>query len=190
MHCGFAMISVGCVRAKFAKHIAMLILVDACTSAIAWYFFGYSLSPSPDPAPTHRTTTELTCTITEFAAVRRSIVVVHRKLNEPVCPTCRYAIGFGDKTFPENMPGVNGGLSVNNAFIGTRCAVLLPLLNRDDACMHSVLRCIYCALLTLDAACRYFAMQNLPWNQYNLWFFQWSVRTCPARIRAVRSVPR
>ena len=42
MHCGFAMISVGCVRAKFAKHIAMLILVDACTSGIAWYFFGYA----------------------------------------------------------------------------------------------------------------------------------------------------
>lgn len=41
MHCGFAMISVGCVRAKFAKHIAMLILVDACTSGIAWYFFGW-----------------------------------------------------------------------------------------------------------------------------------------------------
>ena len=40
MHCGFAMLSVGCVRAKFAKHIAMLILVDACTSGIAWYFFG------------------------------------------------------------------------------------------------------------------------------------------------------
>lgn len=40
MHCGFAMISVGCVRARFAKHIAMLILVDACTSGIAWYFFG------------------------------------------------------------------------------------------------------------------------------------------------------
>lgn len=43
MHCGFAMISVGCVRARFAKHIAMLILVDACTSGIAWYFFGCAL---------------------------------------------------------------------------------------------------------------------------------------------------
>ncbi len=40
MHCGFAMISVGCVRSKFAKHIAMLILTDACASGIAWYFFG------------------------------------------------------------------------------------------------------------------------------------------------------
>lgn len=29
MHCGFAMLSIGCVRAKFAKHISMLILVDA-----------------------------------------------------------------------------------------------------------------------------------------------------------------
>ena len=47
MHCGFAMISVGCVRAKFAKHIAMLILVDACTSGIAWYFFGCVLCFRP-----------------------------------------------------------------------------------------------------------------------------------------------
>jgi Ammonium Transporter Family len=40
MHCGFAMLSIGCVRAKFAKHISMLILVDACTSGIAFYLFG------------------------------------------------------------------------------------------------------------------------------------------------------
>ena len=47
MHCGFAMISVGCVRAKFAKHIAMLVLVDGCASGIAWYLFGCALSPKP-----------------------------------------------------------------------------------------------------------------------------------------------
>ena len=34
MHCGFAMLSIGCVRTRFAKHIAILILVDACASAI------------------------------------------------------------------------------------------------------------------------------------------------------------
>ena len=51
MHCGFAMISVGCVRAKFAKHIAMLILVDACTSGIAWYFFGCAACPPPALCP-------------------------------------------------------------------------------------------------------------------------------------------
>lgn len=43
MHCGFAMLSIGCVRAKFAKHISMLILVDACTSGIAFYLFGCAL---------------------------------------------------------------------------------------------------------------------------------------------------
>jgi Amt family ammonium transporter len=100
MHCGFAMISVGCVRSKFAKHIAMLILTDACASGIAWYFFGY-------------------------------------------------AIGFGDRTGPglsgvptnsAGYPGVNGGTSTNNPFLGTR----------------------------------FFAMKDLPWNQYNLWYFQWT----------------
>ena len=65
MHCGFAMvgtqcvsssafgrsvgtvvtscalqISIGCVRQKFAKHIAILILLDACASALGFYLFG------------------------------------------------------------------------------------------------------------------------------------------------------
>lgn len=44
MHCGFAMLSIGCVRAKFAKHISMLILVDACASGIAWYLFGCAIT--------------------------------------------------------------------------------------------------------------------------------------------------
>lgn len=34
------MLSIGCVRAKFAKHIAMLILVDACASGFGFYLFG------------------------------------------------------------------------------------------------------------------------------------------------------
>ena len=54
----------------------------------------------------------------------------------------RYAIGFGDRTNPDYSPGANGGLSTNNAFLGTR----------------------------------FFGMHNLPWNQFNLWFFQWTVR--------------
>ena len=69
MHCGFAMVSdtenwgtllqlrspyasfclslqlsVGCVRAKFAKHIAILILVDATASALGFYLFGYAFA--------------------------------------------------------------------------------------------------------------------------------------------------
>ena len=54
----------------------------------------------------------------------------------------RYVIGFGDQTNPDYAPGVNGGISANNPFIGTR----------------------------------FFALHNLPWNQYNFWFFQWTVR--------------
>ena len=63
----------------------------------------------------------------------------------------RYAIGFGDRTSdglsgvgsnPAGYPGVNGGVSTNNPFLGTR----------------------------------FFAMKDLPWNQYNLWYFQWTVR--------------
>jgi Amt family ammonium transporter len=52
MHCGFAMLSIGCVRAKFAKHISMLILVDACASGIAWYLFGFAFAfgDKTDPA--------------------------------------------------------------------------------------------------------------------------------------------
>ncbi|KAK9862455.1 hypothetical protein WJX84_006465 [Apatococcus fuscideae] len=44
MHCGFAMISVGCVRQRFAKHIAILVLMDACASALGWYFTGYAFA--------------------------------------------------------------------------------------------------------------------------------------------------
>ena len=44
MHCGFAMLSVGCVRARFSKHICILILLDACASAIGFFlvrFFSF-----------------------------------------------------------------------------------------------------------------------------------------------------
>ena len=78
------------------------------------------------------------------------------------CKTCasgnrRYAIGFGDRTGDglsgvvesspnvSGYPGVNGGTSTNNPFLGTR----------------------------------FFALKNLPWNQYNLWYFQWTVRSLP-----------
>lgn len=37
-------LSVGCVRAKFAKHIAILILVDACASALGFFLFGYAFA--------------------------------------------------------------------------------------------------------------------------------------------------
>ena len=73
---------------------------------------------------------------------------------------CSYAIGFGDRTGPGlsgvtntaygGYPGVNGGTSTNNPFLGTR----------------------------------FFAMKDLPWNQYNLWYFQWTVRT--RRVQGVR----
>jgi len=84
MHCGFAMLSIGCVRAKFAKHIAMLILVDACASGFGFYLFGY-------------------------------------------------AFAYGDKTNSE-------GENINNPFVGTRS----------------------------------FALHELPTNEYNSWFFQWT----------------
>ncbi|BDA50157.1 Ammonium transporter 1 member 1 [Coccomyxa sp. Obi] len=44
MHCGFAMISIGCVRARFARHIAVLILIDACASALGFYLFGFAFA--------------------------------------------------------------------------------------------------------------------------------------------------
>lgn len=44
MHTGFAMISVGCVRARFARHIAVLILIDACASALGFYLFGFAFA--------------------------------------------------------------------------------------------------------------------------------------------------
>ena len=37
-------LSVGCVRAKFAKHIAILILVDATASALGFYLFGFAFA--------------------------------------------------------------------------------------------------------------------------------------------------
>jgi len=71
----------------------------------------------------------------------------------------RYALGFGDKTRPRNSPGVNalldGAVSDNNAFVGTR----------------------------------YFALSHdIPRNQYNLWFFQWAVRSLPASCRITLSL--
>ncbi|KAK9809026.1 hypothetical protein WJX72_008127 [[Myrmecia] bisecta] len=42
MHTGFAMLSIGSVRARFAKHIATLILLDACASALGFYLFGFA----------------------------------------------------------------------------------------------------------------------------------------------------
>ena len=50
MHCGFAMLSVGCVRARFSKHICILILLDACASAIGFFLVRealFFLSRSP-----------------------------------------------------------------------------------------------------------------------------------------------
>lgn len=32
------------MRARFAKHIAILILVDACASALGYYLFGYAFA--------------------------------------------------------------------------------------------------------------------------------------------------
>lgn len=37
-------ISVGCVRARFARHIAVLILIDACASALGFYLFGFAFA--------------------------------------------------------------------------------------------------------------------------------------------------
>ena len=51
MHCGFAMLSVGCVRARFSKHICILILLDACASAIGFYLFGYAFAYGDGAAP-------------------------------------------------------------------------------------------------------------------------------------------
>ena len=44
-------LSIGCVRAKFAKHIAILILVDATASALGFYLFGYAFAYG-DPTTT------------------------------------------------------------------------------------------------------------------------------------------
>lgn len=32
------------MRARFAKHIAILILIDACASALGYYLFGYAFA--------------------------------------------------------------------------------------------------------------------------------------------------
>ncbi len=37
-------ISVGCVRARFARHIAVLILIDACASALGFYLLGFAFA--------------------------------------------------------------------------------------------------------------------------------------------------
>lgn len=37
-------LSVGCVRSRFAKHIAVLILVDAAASAVGYYLTGYAFA--------------------------------------------------------------------------------------------------------------------------------------------------
>lgn len=37
-------ISVGCVRQRFARHIAILVLMDACASALGWFFTGYAFA--------------------------------------------------------------------------------------------------------------------------------------------------
>ena len=59
----------------------------------------------------------------------------------------RYAFGFGDKTTPGNSPGVNSLLNV--------------AVSSNNPFVGT----------------RYFALHNLPLNQLNLWFFQWTVST-------------
>lgn len=44
MQCGFAMLCAGSVRAKNAKNIILLNLMDACFGAMAWYFLGYAFA--------------------------------------------------------------------------------------------------------------------------------------------------
>lgn len=44
----FLQLSIGCVRAKFAKHIAILILVDATASALGFYLFGFAFAYGDD----------------------------------------------------------------------------------------------------------------------------------------------
>ncbi len=41
-------LSIGCVRAKFAKHIAILILLDATASALGFYMFGFAFGFGDD----------------------------------------------------------------------------------------------------------------------------------------------
>lgn len=52
MQAGFAMLSAGSVRAKNAKNIILLNLLDACFGAFAWYVTGYAFAfGDPDPLP-------------------------------------------------------------------------------------------------------------------------------------------
>lgn len=39
-----AQLSIGCVRSRFAKHIAILILVDAAASALGYFLTGYAFA--------------------------------------------------------------------------------------------------------------------------------------------------
>jgi Amt family ammonium transporter len=50
MQAGFAMLSAGSVRAKNAKNIILLNLLDACFGAFAWYVTGYAFAFG-DPSP-------------------------------------------------------------------------------------------------------------------------------------------
>lgn len=51
-------LSIGCVRARFAKHIAILILVDACASAMGYYLFGYAFAFGDNADATEGYTTQ------------------------------------------------------------------------------------------------------------------------------------
>ena len=50
MQAGFAMLCAGSVRAKNAKNIILLNLLDACFGCIAWYFTGWAFAYG-DPSP-------------------------------------------------------------------------------------------------------------------------------------------
>lgn len=49
MQAGFAMLSAGSVRAKNAKNIILLNLLDACFGCMAWYITGFAFAFG-DPA--------------------------------------------------------------------------------------------------------------------------------------------
>ncbi|GAB4822138.1 hypothetical protein N2152v2_009184 [Parachlorella kessleri] len=50
MQCGFAMLCAGAVRAKNAKNIILLNILDSCFGAMAWYITGFAFAFG-DPAP-------------------------------------------------------------------------------------------------------------------------------------------
>ena len=52
MQAGFAMLSAGSVRAKNAKNIILLNLLDACFGCIAWYATGFAFAFGDPPAAT------------------------------------------------------------------------------------------------------------------------------------------